>query len=106
MWLSGSVTKTEGYCSYKIKLLDGCMVCRHGDNMLKRTITFNPRTTVTDDDDPLMDLEVPSVPELPNASNLPSPSPAVLRHSTRNCRPPDLPANFTELCFPLKGEEM
>ena len=84
MWLSGSVTKTEGYCS---KLSDGRIVCGHGDHMLKWTITVNPRATVTDDDDPLMDLELPSVPELSNASNLPSPSPAVLRHSTRNHRP-------------------
>ena len=95
VWLSGSVTKTEGYCSYEIKLSDGRMVCRHGDHMQKQTITVNPRATVTDDDDPLMDLEVPSVPELPNDSNIPSPSPAVLRRSTRNRRLPDRFASFT-----------
>ena len=89
-WLSGL---TEGNCSYKIRLSDGCTVCHNGDHKRKQTSNVDPRATVIAEDDPLMDPEVPSVPdhELPKDSNVssPDPSPAVLRRSTCNCRPPD-----------------
>ena len=61
--------------------------------MQKQTSNVDPRATVIAEDDPLMDPKVPSVPdhELSKDSNVstPDPSPAVLRCSTRNRRPPD-----------------
>ena len=91
VWLPGKVTNTKGSCSYEVELLDGRIVCRHGDHIRTRTTTVDQTATVTDTDDPLMDLGVPpqqTDEEPPETTNGSSSTP-VLRRSTRNRQPPD-----------------
>lgn len=88
-WLDGTITKPKGHCSYKVKLSDGRIVCRHSDHIRTRT-SVDETDGVVDTDDPLMyPGATPTLPIELEPQEVPNPSPPALRRSNRNHQPPD-----------------
>ena len=86
-WVSGTIVKAQGPCSYRVKLADSRVVRRHVDHIRLRSIVNPPEPATEETLDDL--FPTPSSDIDPSAESTPAVSPPAPRRSGRVRRPPD-----------------